>query len=186
MKSFKNKFLYFIEKVPGDFFSNTLIYLCEHDSNGAFGFIVNQPTDFTVSKFLSSTGNKSNNQITSFERLMRGGPVDLDKVFMLHNDRSISNVNTSPLTDRLFLTSAPEVINSVNTNVGPDKFKLFLGYCGWSANQLESEIKNNSWHVIDANTDLIFDEPPHNLISAVSEDLGYDLSSVSGGSKKVH
>ena len=115
MKSFKNKFLYFIEKVPGDFFSNTLIYLCEHDSNGAFGFIVNQPTDFTVSKFLSSTGNKSNNQITSFERLMRGGPVDLDKVFMLHNDRSISNANTSPLTDRLFLTSAPEVINSVNT-----------------------------------------------------------------------
>ena len=186
MKSFKNKFLYFIEKVPGDFFSNTLIYLCEHDSNGAFGFIVNQPTDFTVSKFLSSTGNKSNNQITSFERLMRGGPVDLDKVFMLHNDRSISNANTSTLTDRLFLTSAPEVINSVNTNVGPDKFKLFLGYCGWSASQLESEIKNNSWHVIDANTDLIFDEPPHNLISAVSEDLGYDLSSVSGESKKVH
>ena len=111
MKSFKNKFLYFIEKVPGDFFSNTLIYLCEHDSNGAFGFIVNQPTDFTVSKFLSSIGSKSNNHITSFERLMRGGPVDLDKVFMLHNDRSISNVNTSPLTDRLFLTSAPEAVS---------------------------------------------------------------------------
>ena len=165
MKSFKNKFLYFIEKVPGDFFSNTLIYLCEHDSNGAFGFIVNQPTDFIVSKFLSSIGSKSNNHITSFERLMRGGPVDLDKVFMLHNDRSISNVNT---------------------NAGPNKFKLFLGYCGWSANQLESEIKNNSWHVIDANTDLIFDEPPHNLISAVSEDLGYDLSNISGESKKVH
>ena len=53
-------------------------------------------------------------------------------------------------------------------------------------NQLESEIKNNSWHVIDANTDLIFDEPPHNLISAVSEDLGYDLSNISGESKKVH
>tara|TARA_B100001057_G_scaffold288340_1_gene288370 strand:+ start:1678 stop:2238 length:561 start_codon:yes stop_codon:yes gene_type:complete len=186
MKSFKNKFLYFIEKVPGDFFSNTLIYLCEHDGNGAFGFIVNQPTDLTVSKFLSTIGNKSNNQITSFERLMRGGPVDLDKVFMLHNDRSISNANTSPLTDRLFLTSAPEVINSVNTEFGPDKFKLLLGYCGWSSNQLELEIKNNSWHVIDANTDLIFDEPTHNLISAVSEDLGYDLSKVTGESKKVH
>ena len=48
------------------------------------------------------------------------------------------------------------------------------------------DIKNNSWHVIDANTDLIFDEPPHNLISAVSEDLGYDLSNISGESKKVH
>ena len=186
MKFFKNKFLYFIEKVPGDFFSNTLIYLCEHDSNGAFGFIVNQPTDFTVSKFLSTIGSKSNNQITSFERLMRGGPVDLDKIFMMHNDRSISNINTSPLTDRLFLTSAPEIINNINTDCGPNKFKLFLGYCGWSSNQLESEIKSNSWHVIDANTDLIFDEPPHKLISAVSEDLGYDLSNVSGESKKVH
>ena len=186
MESCKNGFLYFIEKVPGDFFSNTLIYLCEHDSNGAFGFIVNQPTEFAVSKFLSSIGNKSNNKITSFERLMRGGPVDLDKVFMLHNDRSISNVNTSPLTDRLFLTSAPEVINSINTGTGPSKFKLFLGYCGWSSSQLESEIKNNSWHVIDANTDLMFDEPSHNLISAVSDDLGYDLSNVSSDSKKVH
>ena len=39
---------------------------------------------------------------------------------------------------------------------------------------------------IGPNTDLIFDEPPHNLISAVSEDLGYDLSNISGESKKVH
>ena len=67
-----------------DFFYDSLIYICEHDERGAFGLVINQPLKLTTKKLFKSLQLNANSLVHDLDRVMQGGPVDVDKVFVLH------------------------------------------------------------------------------------------------------
>ena len=66
------------------------------------------------------------------------------------------------------------------TGSGPDKSLVALGYAGWSAGQLETEITENSWLTLPADSAIIFDTPYHQRVNAAAAKLGVDLNLLSG------
>ena len=74
------------------------------------------------------------------------------------------------------LTSSRDVLESMVDGTGPKNALLSLGYAGWGAGQLESEIHQNSWLTVKAQPDLIFDTPPYERWEKSMEAMGLDLS----------
>ena len=61
------------------------------------------------------------------------------------------------------------------------KYKIIVGYCGWAPGQLESEIKQNSWHIISSDMNLVFDTLPNLVVDKLSEKIGYNLRTIIRG-----
>ena len=168
-----NKFLFFQEKSQDDFFFNSLIYIFEHNKNGALGIVINKSLPINEKKIFSSIGCKYKDK-TNF--VLNGGPVEITKLFILHDDalqkESISNVNG------LCLTSSLDFLKDIGKGKNNCNYKLALGYCGWDAGQLDYEISRNSWHVIDFDSQEIFRNKSEDLISVISKTKGFDIDKI--------
>lgn len=182
----ENKFLYFSNQMPGDFFSDSLIYLCEHNNEGAFGFIVNQPFEVSVSSLFSKLNPRNNQKVLSTDRIMRGGPVEPDRIFILHEEIKKSFKQTSQITNNLYITTSEDFIKYLSLNNPIIKSRILIGYCGWGPGQLEDEIKTNSWQIIETNEDIIFDSLPHQMVPTLSQRLGYDIRKIVNSNTKNH
>lgn len=125
----------------GDLFERSVVYICEHDDKGSFGFIVNKP----IQVKMKGIGAKFPDSIfTAFQ----GGPCDVDSLFFFH---TLGNQIKDSLNmgQGLFLgTNYQELYNIVTPDlVEEGAIKIFIGYSGWSPGQLEQELLRNSWMV---------------------------------------
>ena len=179
-----DSFLYFSEKNMEDYFYDSLIYICEHDERGAFGLVINQPLKLTTKKLFKSLNLSANTLVHDLERVMQGGPVDVDKVFVLHGKQSASDAS-SKLLENLYLSTDAEILKRI-TKKADTTFKVFLGYCGWGANQLDEEFNEGVWEVIKTSQERIFDTKPSQLVDTISKELGYNLREISKGNKQTH
>ena len=107
-----------------------------------------------------------------------GGPVQTERGFVLHQPVG-SWQSTLAVGDRVGLTTSRDVLEAVERGTGPDKMIVTLGYSGWSAGQLEEEIKQNAWLTVAAKDGIIFDLPPEDRLSAAMELLGVNYASLS-------
>lgn len=165
-----------------DYFSHSLIYVCSHNQDGAFGFIVNKTIDDISFNDLStqlatqriSTENKIN--------LHHGGPLEKVRGFVLHSTDYIKQ-DTIIIDNNIAISSSIEILNDIATGDGPQQNIIALGYASWAPMQLEDEIKNNVWLIADANLDLVFNTKDEDKWQAAIKSLGFDviqLSPVSG------
>ena len=179
-----DSYIYFSEKNKEDFFYDSLIYICEHDTGGAFGLIVNKPSRLSTRKLFKSLKLQIPNTINDFDRVMHGGPVDADKVFVIHDKQTDSEFSTK-LAEDLYLSSDAEILRRISNqnNVG---YKIFLGYCGWGANQLEEEVKSGAWEILNISRQNIFYEKPAQLVDRISMEVGYNLRDISKRSNQAH
>ena len=167
-----------------DFFYDSLIYICEHDERGAFGLVINQPLKLTTKKLFKSLKLNANSLVHDLDRVMQGGPVDVDKVFVLHGEQSASDAS-SKLLENLYLSTDAEILKRI-TKKADTTFKVFLGYCGWGANQLDKEFNEGVWEVIKTSQERIFDAKPSQLVDTISKELGYNLREISKGNNQTH
>ena len=65
-------------------------------------------------------------------------------------------------------------------------YKIFLGYCGWGANQLEEEVKSGAWEILNISRQNIFYEKPAQLVDRISMEVGYNLRDISKRSNQAH
>jgi len=173
-----DNFLIAMPTLEDPYFSNALVYICEHNENGALGIIVNRPIDMDLAGLFDKIDIK-----LSAEKLARlpvyfGGPVQLDRGFVLH--RPVGNwQSTLAVNNEVGLTSSRDVLTSVGSEGLPSEIIVTLGYAGWAAGQLEQEIAQNAWLTVEADADLVFDMPPERRLSAAMERLGVDFSRLS-------
>lgn len=167
---FDNKFIFFQEKNIEDFFYGSLVYVVEHNLNGAIGIVVNKLISIDENQIYKSLGIKNN---SNHKSLLNGGPVDINKLFIIHekpnHDESIYT------SSGIGLTSNIEIIKSLQEIVN---YKFAIGYCGWDAGQLDYEVSLNSWLVLDVNPKIIFDFPPNKIVDEVSRLAGFDINQV--------
>ncbi|NYT66618.1 YqgE/AlgH family protein [Alcaligenaceae bacterium] len=154
--------------------ANTLIYVCEHNEQGALGLVVNRPTDITVGDLLQRIDLDLSLEIGAVQHapVFFGGPVQTDRGFVLHAPEG--GYTSSVQLGGLALTTSRDVLQDVSQGQGPVKILVTLGYAGWDAGQLESEMAQNAWLNVAANNTILFDTPSEERYSAALAQLGID------------
>ncbi|MBA3506813.1 MAG: YqgE/AlgH family protein [Betaproteobacteria bacterium] len=161
-------------------FANTLTYVCEHNKEGALGIVINRPIDMTLSSLFDQINVPLNNNPLGGAPVHFGGPVQIDRGFVLH--RPLGNwQSTLAISDDLGLTTSKDVLEALARGEGPKDVFVSLGYAGWSAGQLEQELAQNAWLTVEANADVLFDVPPEQRLPAAMQLLGIDFARLSEG-----
>jgi putative transcriptional regulator len=148
--------------ITDDRFSRSLIYVCAHSPEGAMGIVVNQPAaninfpDLLMQLEVLKEGEAI--EITAREdiRILKGGPVETGRGFVLHTADFFIENSTLPIDEGICLTATLDILKAIAKGGGPANAVLALGYAGWAPGQLESEIQKNGWLHCPADSDLIF------------------------------
>lgn len=173
-----NSFLIAMPALEDPHFSNALVYICEHNENGALGIIVNRPLDMSLAALFEKVDLKLEDQKFANLPVYFGGPVQLDRGFVLH--RPVGHwQSTLMINAELGLTSSRDVLMSVAQEGDPTDFLVSLGYSGWDAGQLEDELGQNSWLTVPAQSSILFDLPPEARLAAALQALGVSFSQLS-------
>lgn len=163
-------------------FGGTVVYLCEHNADGALGVIINKPTDMTMDVLLERIDLEL--ELASRTRIgtkpvMFGGPVQVERGFVLHTPQGGFS-SMMKVTDDVALTTSKDVLEAVAVGNGPQRLLVSLGCSGWSAGQLEEEIVRNGWLTVRADPAIIFDVPIEERFAAAMKLLGIDPMMLAG------
>jgi putative transcriptional regulator len=171
---FEGQLLIATPSLTGSCFSRSVIYMCQHNEEGAMGLIINQKLETLDAKKIFE---QFSIQLPKSKRafpVFFGGPVDMVRGFVLHT-ADYSNKDTFPINEELALTSSTEILQDIVDGKGPKKSLLALGYSGWGAMQLEKEIEENSWFTVPPSLDLIFDSENESKWQRAADSVGVDL-----------
>jgi putative transcriptional regulator len=145
-------------------FARSVIYMCAHSDQGAMGLIINQQArDISFGELLVQTRVLRHDNATRLPPPIRrmpvhvGGPVDVERGFVLHSSEYIADSSTMPIDEGVALTSTIDILRAIANGRGPDRALLALGYAGWSPGQLERELQANGWLHVQATPELVFD-----------------------------
>ena len=174
----RDHFLLAMPSLTDAIFAHSITYLCEHNEQGAMGIVINHPLDLSVEEVLEHLDLSASGRLSEIP-VMAGGPVHMDRGFVLHRHTQREWEATLQITDEISLTTSRDVLEAVANGEGPDDCLIALGYAGWSAGQLEMEISDNSWLTLPADSSIIFDTPYHLRASAAAAQLGVDLNLIS-------
>ena len=167
-------------------FERSVIYLCAHSAEGAMGIIVNHPAgSIDFPELLMQLGIiKKGEQIKLPEnaesmKVLRGGPVDTGRGFVLHSSDFFIENATLKIDDGVCLTATVDILRAIANGSGPKHAILALGYAGWAPGQLEQELAQNAWLTVAAQSGVMFELPPEQRLSAAMDLLGIDFASLS-------
>ena len=186
MDTLKGQFLVAMPDMNDERFVGTVIYLVAHGDEGAMGLVVNKPMpDMHISDIIEEIELGDENDAIRVpaaklnEGVLKGGPVDTSRGFVLHSDDYFREGNSYPVEDGICLTATLDVLRAIARGEGPSKSLLALGYCGWSAGELENELRNNGWLTVDASEDVLFETPPEKRYEAALASLGLTRATLS-------
>jgi putative transcriptional regulator len=158
-------------------FARTVILLCKHNDEGAFGLVVNRP--------LVTTGRVIVNLDPPVEterelEVWVGGPVEPQSSWMLVGDHGEEHTGHGGMhiVEGLYLSTSPERLNRLLEPNPPERTRLIIGYSGWGPGQLEAELEESSWLISDVSAELIFSTPPEKMWEAAIRRLGADPSAL--------
>ena len=168
-------------------FARSLVYLCAHSSEGAMGIILNQPAPASSSFAdllvqLDIIPDAERIELPPLARAMTvqtGGPVETTRGFVLHSSDYFVDNATLPIDDDFSLTTTLEVLKAIAEGRGPRQAMMTLGYAGWGAGQLESEIQWNGWLHCPADPTLVFDRDLGGKYERALKKLGIDIGLLS-------
>lgn len=167
-------------------FARSVIYLCAHSAEGAMGIVVNQPApninfpDLLVQlEVIPATELIQLPRSAGAVRVLRGGPVETGRGFVLHSADFFIENSTLPIDDGICLTATLDILKAIARGTGPSNAVLALGYAGWAAGQLETEIQENGWLHCAADPDLIFGADTERKYERALRKLGIDLGMLS-------
>ena len=162
--SYEGRFLIAMPSLRDGPFARSVVYMCAHREDGAMGIVINQRAeeiDFSqLLVQLDVVGEAEAIRLPArveHMRVLRGGPVDTGRGFVLHSGDYRTAESTVPIGGGVCLTATLDILKAIARGAGPSQAVLALGYAGWASGQLESEILANGWLVSPADSRLIFD-----------------------------
>ncbi|NOX77063.1 MAG: YqgE/AlgH family protein [Gammaproteobacteria bacterium] len=174
-----NQFLIAMPNLRDPQFFHSVTYICEHNEQGAMGIVINQPVGMTVAELVEHVGEVPMQHAQGTRSVFRGGPVEGERGFVLHAPVGEWE-STLPVADGLGVTTSSDIIHAMAKGQGPEKSLVVLGYAGWGAGQLESEIRDNSWLNGPADHAILFETPAEKRWTAAAALIGVDIRQLSG------
>lgn len=141
--------------LDGTGFERSVIYLCSHDQDGAMGLVINRSFNALDFPGLLEQLDIKTEKTAPDTLIHKGGPVESGRGFVLHS-ADFAQESTLLINEAHGLTATVDILKAIADDTIPQEYLVALGYAGWSANQLESEIKTNSWMISDGNDEIIF------------------------------
>jgi putative transcriptional regulator len=166
-KSLKGQLILDNGKLRGSFFHRTVILICQHDSEGAFGLVLNRSTKNKVGEAVVANLPDTLKE----ETLFLGGPVQPQALSYLHNDTYIPDANV--LTNLSLGHSLDSLVDLGESFSSTVRLKIFAGYAGWSPGQLEDEMKRDTWMTHPASLELVFHPNPEQLWPEILKEKGW-------------
>ena len=141
----------------GSFFARTVVLICQHDAEGAFGLVLNRLTGNKVGEALVADLP----DLLKVSPLHLGGPVQPTALSFLHSESFLPEANVIP---NLNLGHSLDSLLELGESFSQErKIKIFAGYAGWSPGQLESELQRKAWLTHPASLELVFETQPEQL-----------------------
>ena len=154
-------------------FSKTVTCICEHSDDGAVGLTINRKHPFLKAKdVFEELGIESEGDTGSIP-IHIGGPVHIGEIFILHGP-PFSWIGCAMITPWLAMSNTRDILESIALKRGPESFIIALGCAGWAPNQLEMEIKRNSWLTCPVTSDLIFKTAVESTWEVTMKSMGID------------
>jgi putative transcriptional regulator len=170
-------------------FTRSVIYVCAHSSEGAMGIVVNQPAaninfpDLLVQlEVIPASDLIQLPRRAGSVKVLRGGPVETGRGFVLHSADFFIENSTLPIDDGICLTATLDILKAIARGDGPASALLALGYAGWAPGQLETEIQENGWLHCAADSELIFGTDTEAKYEKALKKIGIDLGMLSSDS----
>ncbi len=164
-------------------FNHTVVLLVEHDEDGALGFVVNRPTQTPVTSLLD--GLEIEDLAAELQgEVWVGGPVAPETGWVLFDPSSgdSADVEAVHLSEQLAVSASREFLEKLAAGRGPDRYAVLLGYAGWGPGQLDDEIRDGSWIMVDIDPAVVFEHAHTDRWVAALATLGIDPAHVSGTS----
>ena len=179
MGSLTNQILISMPHMADPYFSKAVVYVCEHNKEGAMGMIINKQFQAPDLKELFEKLYIGDDTIHSLVNdIFFGGPILLERGIVLH-DAAYKSEGTINISDHISMTSQQHVLKELQHK--PDiPFKLMLGHSGWSQGQLEREIENGDWLLMPSNDNFIFSIPNSDKWHKAASQFGIDILHLGG------
>ena len=183
---FTNQFLIAMPSMREGAFAGTVIYMCEHNENGALGLVINKPIDIKLKNLFEKVELSLDREDLAEAPVYFGGPVQTERGFVLHErlggeEGEGGHYSSSlQIAGGLEMTTSKDVLEALSHGAGPKKVLVTLGYSGWGAGQLEDEMSRNGWINVGAERGIIFDTPVEQRYDKALSLLGIDANMLSG------
>lgn len=177
--SLAGQFLVAMPQFENSTFSNSVIFICEHDEEGAMGLIVNKPASLEVQELFARTDIEPAQARMINQPVYCGGPVSSDRGFVLHSADRVWD-SSLIINQQTALTTSLEVLQSIaNGHDCPSNYLIALGCANWSPGQLENELSMNFWLTCPFDQQLLFSEPVQRRYQSTFSTMGFDPTAIS-------
>jgi len=177
----QHHFLIAMPSLDDPHFKRAVIYICEHNAEGAMGLVINKTVEefsvATVLEKLDIYSSAASHSAPLDKPVFAGGPLADDRGFILHTPCPgfDSSVLISPTT---MITTSKDVLESLGTANQPQDVLVALGYAGWGKGQLEQEVLDNAWLTIEADSHILFHTPIPDRWRQAASKLGIDIHGI--------
>jgi putative transcriptional regulator len=172
-------FLIAMPAMEDNCFAKSLVYIAEHNDQGALGVIVNRPIDMMLSTLFQRIDLSFMSESMENQPVFFGGPVQTDRGFVLHRPLGAWQ-STLAVNAQIGLTTSRDVLQSAGQAGHPSDIVVTLGYSGWASGQLEHEIGQNAWLTVPADPRILFELPYEERLPSALELLGVNLANLAG------
>jgi putative transcriptional regulator len=142
-------------------FAESVVLLIQCDRQGAVGLMINHRTREPISRVIQNLDTGKHGA----DPIYIGGPVEMGAIFGLFRSQKKPEEAAAILSEVYLVSSKPLLEKTLATGSGPNDLRLYLGYCGWAAGQLENEVRRGGWWIFQANVGAIFDPNPGSVWS---------------------
>lgn len=157
-------------------FHRAVVLLIDHRREGSLGFVVNRPANVTFRGVVEELGLAAPSKRLPDLPVLVGGPVAPHTGWIVFDPvrAPASLEGTISVSERLRVSASRELLKTIAQTEEVSRHMLVLGYAGWGAGQLDSEIKQGVWIPVDLDEKIIFDTPYANRWAAALAALGID------------
>lgn len=175
---------HFLIAMPGFYdplFRRSVVYVCEHDDDGAMGLIVNKPLENLnvegILERLKIKPDPRDDNARLDKPVFIGGPLAEDRGFILHTPPDIF-ASSIRISDNTLITTSRDVLETLGTENQPSSILVTLGYSSWEPGQLENEILENAWLTAPADLNILFNVPITDRWREAAKLIGIDIQTM--------
>jgi putative transcriptional regulator len=179
-----NSFLIAMPSMRDPSFKRGVAFLCQHGEEGAMGLLVNRLSEYRLGDVLAQMNLSSTSAEVADSPVLIGGPVQPERGFVLHAPHGQWE-SSFKISDSICVTTSRDILVAIAEGRGPERAIVTLGYAGWSAGQVEMELKENAWLTAPASETILFDTPIEQRWDAAAALVGVNIANLTSYSGRA-
>ena len=176
---FSHQFLIAMPTMEDFYFKKAVVYVCEHNEQGALGLIINRPMPQPLQFIFEQMHIEVQIPEVKKHLLLFGGPLQQERGFVVHETSASDWRASVPMPQNLSVTTSHDILTAIARGEGPQEYLVILGYAGWEAQQLEYEIATNVWLLAPVCKEILFEVPCEQRWEAAAASMGIDINMLS-------